>query len=321
MYQVSNGSGCVVIFFTFICIAFFLSAIKTGEWWAYVIGIISGLFCLVGIIDIDNENKRNRRKKKRYYLNDFNTEEKTIDTHSYFQWKYPQLCLPQHNYVLEDFVNIVKESGKIEVYEKDFSRVEKVSFGCLENPCRLRYESYRVNFVPLFTISCILPGTTQQVEFKYDPNIDGIFNRIVSPGQEIANEGRLLMFIDIRKEALEEWDRMAERRKREEAEAWEKRQMAERIKERHRKRELEKLVRQELIERGEIMVEAKRPPISKDIADAVYQRDGGKCVYCGASENLQFDHIIPFSKGGATTIENLQLLCQKCNLEKSNHIG
>ena len=97
--------------------------------------------------------------------------------------------------------------------------------------------------------------------------------------------------------------------------------MAERIKERHRKRELEKLVRQELIERGEIMVEAKRPPIPKDIADAVYQRDGGKCVYCGASENLQFDHIIPFSKGGVTTIENLQLLCQKCNLEKSNHIG
>lgn len=231
------------------------------------------------------------------------------------------LCLPSHIYQLEDLVEIIEKNGIIEIFEKDFSRVEKMSFGCLENPCRLRYESYRVNFVPLFTISCILPGTTQQVEFKYDPNIDGIFNRIVSPGQEIANEGRLLMFIDIRKEALEEWDRMAERRKREEAEAWEKRQMAERIKERHRKRELEKLVRQELIERGEIMVEAKRPPIPKDIADAVYQRDGGKCVYCGASENLQFDHIIPFSKGGATTIENLQLLCQKCNLEKSNHIG
>lgn len=321
MREASRGSGCVMVFLAVICIAYLFSAIKTGEWWAYVIGIIAGLFCLVGLIAIYGESQRDIRKEKRRYSRDFNTTGKVIDTHSYFQWKYSQLGLPGHNYVLEDFVNIVKENGRIEVYEKDFSRVEKVSFNCLENPCRLKYESYRVNFGPLLTISCMLPGATQQVEFKYDPNIDGIFHRIISPGQKFAGKGRLLMFIDTRKEALEEWDRIAERRKREAAEAWEKQQVAERIKERHRKRELEKLVRQELIERGEIMVEAKRPPIPKDIADAVYQRDGGKCVYCGASENLQFDHIIPFSKGGATTIENLQLLCQKCNLEKSNHIG
>lgn len=102
----------------------------------------------------------------------------------------------------------------------------------------------------------------------------------------------------------------------------EKAAIASKIKERQRKRELEKIVTQELIDNGELFGEQpKRPPIPREVVDAVYKRDGGRCVYCGSTENLQLDHIIPFSKGGATTIENLQLLCQKCNLEKSNHIG
>lgn len=102
----------------------------------------------------------------------------------------------------------------------------------------------------------------------------------------------------------------------------EKAAIAKKLKERHRKRELEKIVMQELIDSGELFGEQpKRPPIPREVVDAVYRRDGGRCVYCGSTENLQLDHIIPFSKGGATTLENLQLLCQKCNLEKSNHIG
>ena len=92
--------------------------------------------------------------------------------------------------------------------------------------------------------------------------------------------------------------------------------------EKKKKREIEKLALQELIDEGEIFPEAnKRPPIPKDVVDTVWNRDGGKCVYCGSNENLHLDHIIPFSKGGDTSIENLQLLCQKCNLEKSNKIG
>ena len=92
--------------------------------------------------------------------------------------------------------------------------------------------------------------------------------------------------------------------------------------EKKKKREIEELALQELIDEGEIFPEAnKRPPIPKDVVDTVWNRDGGKCVYCGSNENLHLDHIIPFSKGGDTSVENLQLLCQKCNLEKSNKIG
>jgi 5-methylcytosine-specific restriction endonuclease McrA len=44
----------------------------------------------------------------------------------------------------------------------------------------------------------------------------------------------------------------------------------------------------------------------------------GKCAHCGATENLQVDHIIPWSKGGTDHITNLQPLCKGCNCKKSN---
>ncbi len=52
----------------------------------------------------------------------------------------------------------------------------------------------------------------------------------------------------------------------------------------------------------------------------VYLRDMGKCVECDSRENIQYDHIIPFSKGGAHSVENIQILCQRCNLAKSDKI-
>lgn len=53
----------------------------------------------------------------------------------------------------------------------------------------------------------------------------------------------------------------------------------------------------------------------------VWKRDGGKCVQCGATEDLHFDHIIPWSKGGSSnTSDNIQLLCGKHNLEKHDRI-
>jgi 5-methylcytosine-specific restriction endonuclease McrA len=44
-------------------------------------------------------------------------------------------------------------------------------------------------------------------------------------------------------------------------------------------------------------------------------------VLCGSSENLHFDHVIPFSRGGSSLREeNVQLLCAKHNLEKHDAI-
>ncbi|WP_432563988.1 TerD family protein [Kineococcus sp. SYSU DK003] len=53
---------------------------------------------------------------------------------------------------------------------------------------------------------------------------------------------------------------------------------------------------------------------------AVFQRDGGKCVQCGRAEYLEYDHEIPWSLGGATSEDNLRLLCRRCNQEKGARI-
>ncbi len=65
----------------------------------------------------------------------------------------------------------------------------------------------------------------------------------------------------------------------------------------------------------------RREKVPQDVMDAVWRRDEGKCVECGSKENLEFDHIIPFSKGGASTYRNIQLLCEECNRRKSNKLG
>lgn len=53
----------------------------------------------------------------------------------------------------------------------------------------------------------------------------------------------------------------------------------------------------------------------------VWRRDKGRCVQCGSEDNLHFDHIIPFSKGGSSLVaENIQLLCARHNLEKRDKI-
>ena len=67
----------------------------------------------------------------------------------------------------------------------------------------------------------------------------------------------------------------------------------------------------------------EQPPrelISEAMRSHVWRRDGGRCVQCGRRENLHIDHIVPVSKGGATSVPNLQVLCQSCNLSKGAKI-
>ena len=46
---------------------------------------------------------------------------------------------------------------------------------------------------------------------------------------------------------------------------------------------------------------------------AVFARDSWTCQYCGSRSNLTVDHVIPRSKGGSDSLENLRAACQRCN--------
>jgi hypothetical protein len=60
--------------------------------------------------------------------------------------------------------------------------------------------------------------------------------------------------------------------------------------------------------------------IPREVRQRVWQRYSGKCAECGATEYLEFDHIVPVAKGGSNSDQNVQLLCRKCNLQKSDKI-
>lgn len=64
----------------------------------------------------------------------------------------------------------------------------------------------------------------------------------------------------------------------------------------------------------------KRPRLSNAVTSEVWIRGGGKCVDCGSTEDLEFDHVIPFSKGGSSTSENLRILCRQCNRNRAAHL-
>jgi hypothetical protein len=71
--------------------------------------------------------------------------------------------------------------------------------------------------------------------------------------------------------------------------------------------------------------DAHEPEATRIIPTAVklevWRRDKGRCVECGSLDNLHFDHIIPWSRGGSSlTPENIQLLCARHNLAKHDRI-
>jgi hypothetical protein len=69
--------------------------------------------------------------------------------------------------------------------------------------------------------------------------------------------------------------------------------------------------------------ESKSPGrlIPSEVKRIVWKRDHGRCVECGSTENLHFDHIIPWSRGGSSANpENIQLLCGRHNISKRDRI-
>ena len=64
-----------------------------------------------------------------------------------------------------------------------------------------------------------------------------------------------------------------------------------------------------------------RERIPERVRIEVWRRDGGKCTRCGSREKLEYDHIVPVSKGGGSTSRNIELLCEKCNRGKGDRVG
>ena len=68
--------------------------------------------------------------------------------------------------------------------------------------------------------------------------------------------------------------------------------------------EVDQRARELVRRRRSIAIEARR---------LVLERDGRRCLRCGATERLHLDHVIPWSQGGADHVDNLQTLCEACN--------
>lgn len=122
------------------------------------------------------------------------------------------------------------------------------------------------------------------------------------------------------------------KKKREEEQIEKKKRAEEKLKEsikrkileEERKKAIESEAIKELIEEGQLSEDYtnnyERNPIPTHVKKAVWLRDRGACCKCGSRKDLEFDHIIPVSKGGANTVKNIQLLCMSCNRNKSNKI-
>lgn len=106
---------------------------------------------------------------------------------------------------------------------------------------------------------------------------------------------------------------------------FEREEIKQNVYKKERKKIIERETLDELILEGKVFnfytkKDGNRSSVPMDVANAVWNRDGGKCCNCSSKENLEFDHIIPLAKGGATSFRNLQLLCQRCNKAKSDNI-
>ena len=82
-----------------------------------------------------------------------------------------------------------------------------------------------------------------------------------------------------------------------------------------REKRLDKLVSLERVDEA-LKDRPGREAIPEKVKVLVWQRAKGRCQKCGSNAKLEYDHIIPISKGGSNTDRNLQILCEFCNRSK-----
>ena len=158
------------------------------------------------------------------------------------------------------------------------------------------------NSSSFWVAKCEIDSPTTGI-FEFDKKRFIAYNEVICKIRKYSPEQKAEVFREFEKEAIKESLLKKEQKKKLEREA------------------LDELIEEGLIFNTYIDKMGNRNKISNETANAVWNRDGGKCCNCGSKENLEFDHIIPVSKGGATTFQNLQLLCKPCNIRKSNKIG
>jgi len=54
-------------------------------------------------------------------------------------------------------------------------------------------------------------------------------------------------------------------------------------------------------------------PVPEAVKQAVFQRDGGRCLVCGSGDLIQYTHVVPLSRGGSNEPHNVYLVCSGCN--------
>ena len=67
-----------------------------------------------------------------------------------------------------------------------------------------------------------------------------------------------------------------------------------------------------------IKLPAKRYGITKPSRPMIYKRDDHTCQYCGSTKKLTIDHVLPRSRGGQDTWENMVVACSSCNSKKGD---
>lgn len=79
-------------------------------------------------------------------------------------------------------------------------------------------------------------------------------------------------------------------------------------------------VRRSIAGRSEQETQRARRPIPESVRHEVWRRDEGRCVDCGSRVNLEYDHIVPVSRGGSNTARNIELRCESCNRKKGARV-
>jgi hypothetical protein len=69
-----------------------------------------------------------------------------------------------------------------------------------------------------------------------------------------------------------------------------------------------------------VKVPLSRIVSQKPSRSMIYKRDGYKCQYCSSTRRLTIDHVVPKSKGGGESFNNLVVACSSCNTKKGNKL-